>query len=365
MNSLKVDSNRNNTILEVSGDDFDLNSGEFQVESDYDFPTGQPVIYYRWNGDQSSGYVEVNSEATIKTFYAQAGTLTGLDLVPYVNSVIGGDFLPNTTKTVEILGENFSSFSNVEISGDGNFVNTINFNTPKKLTLEITVNDVEGIYNLTIINSELTSDSSGYGKIVVKSKNIVDLRTIPINDMGLELTSDISVEQDVLKGVSFHSKSASWNRGIKFTTYFWNRNDDITFEVIFTRTSDVNFMVGIGSSLLNTTNINSAYYKQEIGMFHNNNKLSSMYGGGDVSNWSQGVGTNIIFDVNKFYKLKLENSGGEGARCSILEVNIDDWDDENELHSWISTCPSDDIILVPFIVPQAASGAYYITGFRF
>jgi hypothetical protein len=124
-------------------------------------------------------------------------------------------------------------------------------------------------------------------------------------------------------------------------------------------------MVGIGSNSLNVTKISSAYYKQEIGMYHNNNKLSSMYGGGDVSNWSQGVGSTIMFTINKFYKLKFKNSGSKGALCSIWEVNVDDWDDETELHSWISTCPADDVILVPFILPQAANGTYYITGFRY
>ena len=365
MNSLKVDTNRNNTILEVSGDDFDLEYGEFQVESDYDFPTGQPVIYYRWNGDQSGGYVEVNSETTIKTFYAQAGTLSGLDLEPFIENIIGGDYIPNTTKEIIIKGINYSPFSIVEITGDNNFVNTTYFDSPIQIRAEITVGNDEGLYNIIVKNDDLFSKENKYNKVMVKSKNLVDLRTTPIIDLGLEMTSKINVEQDSQKGLRFYSNTSSWNRGVKFTSYFWNRNDEITFEIIFTRIDDVNFMAGIGSSSIDVDTLSSAYYKQEIGLYHNNNKLASMYGGGDVSNWSQGVGSNIIFDVNKFYKLKLENSGSYGARCSILEVNVDDWDDDNELHSWVSTCPSDDIILLPFIIPQAGSGGYYITGFRY
>jgi hypothetical protein len=90
-----------------------------------------------------------------------------------------------------------------------------------------------------------------------------------------------------------------------------------------------------------------------------------MYGGGDTGNWSQNIGTTVNFDTNEYYKLKLQNSGGSGALCSISQVDPDDWDDETELHSWTSDCPADDVILVPFIIPQAASGSYYITGIRY
>jgi len=366
MNSLRVDTNRNNTIIAISGDDFlDLLSHEIQVESDYDFPTGQPLIFYRWNGDEFSGYVEVNNEDVVKSYAEEEGTLAGLDLEPHIENVIGGDFIPDTTKEIVIEGINFSPFSIVEISGEGNFVDTMYFDTPKQLRAVITVDGDEGIFNLVVRNNDLHSQDSGYDRIVIKSKTVVDLRTTDIELLGLEMTNGISVTQDATKGLHFTANSSSWNRGVKIGSYSWNRNDDIAFEMVFTKTTDVNFMVGIASSSLNVSSISSAYYKQEIGMYHNNNKLASMYGGGDVSNWSQGIGTTVIFENNKFYKLKLINSGGNGALCSIWEVDADDWDNETELHSWTSNCPADDIILVPFILPQASGGGYYITGFRY
>lgn len=360
---VRINTNRNNTITEISGKPIEnLLDGEVQGTTNYDFPTGQPSIFYTMD---DLGNVEVNDEDVIRSFNEESGVLSGLDLEPHIECVVGGDFTPNSTKEIVITGVNFSPFSVVELSGEGNFVNTMYFDSPKKIRASITVSDNEGIFNLLVRNNDLHSHDSGYNKVVVKSKTVIDLRTNLIADLGLEMTNGVYIQQDSEKGLRFYSYSSSWNRGVKFTSYSWNRNDDITFEAIFTRVSDVNFMIGIASSLLNVNYINSAYYKQEIGMYHNNNKFTSVYGGGDVNNWSQPIGSTIIFDENKYYKFKLENSGFNGSRCSILEVNPDDWDDETELHFWESTCPADDLVLMPFIIPQASSGSYYITGFRF
>ena len=300
MNYIKIDINRNNSIIEISGQEFiTLNGNEIQVETNYDFPTGQKLFFYRWN-EMISG-VEVNSEDTIRTFYEETGGLSGLDLEPHIENIIGGDFVPLLTKEILIEGINFSPFSQIEISGEDNFINTIYFDSPKKIKANITVGNNEGLFNIIVRNNDLHSQDSGYNKISIKAKNVIDLRTILIDNLGLEMTNGIKVEQDSEKGLRFYSNTSSWNRGVKFTSYFWNRNDEITFEVIFTRINDVNFMAGIGSSSLNVNTLNSAYYKQEIGMYHNNNKLSSIYGGGDVSNWSQGIGSNIIFDTNNCY----------------------------------------------------------------
>jgi hypothetical protein len=361
---IRVNNDRNNSIIDVSGDPFvDLQQNESQHETNFDFPTGQKYYYYRWNDLLSD--VEVNDEDTIKSFMEDLGSLTGLDLEPHVEKVNNSEFIPNTTKTVEIEGLNFSPFSVVEISGQENFVNTTYFVSPKKINAEITVGNEEGLFNIIVKNDQLHSKDSGYEEISVKSKTIVDLRTADVGLLGLEMTNNIDITQDSEKGLRFTSNFNSWNRGVKFGAYSWNRADDITLEIVFTRTSNVLFMIGIASANLNVENINSAYYKQEIGAYHNNNLINTMYGGGDVTNWSQNIGSNVTLDVNKFYKIKFDFSGLEGYECSISEVDPDDWDDQIVIHSWISNCPADDVILTPFILPQASSGAYYITGFRY
>ena len=360
MNWIKIDINKNNTIIEISGNNFiDLQEHETEIETNYDFPTSQPLIYYRWDG---MGVV-VNDEDIVKSF--NPDSLSGLDMTPHIENVLNGDYAPNTTKQVTIEGVNFTPFSTVEVSGDGNFVNTTYFDSPKKIRAEITTGSVEGKYDLIVFNNDLQSDNSGFGLISVKAKTIVDLRTMDIGLLGLEMTSGINVEQDVNKGLRFYSNSSSWNRGVKFGAYTWNRNDNRTFEIIFTRISDALFMLGIGSNSLNVNNISSAYYKQEIGMYHSNNQVTTFYGGGDVSNWNQNIGTTVAFDNNKYYKIKFENSGGENSLCILCDVNPDNWDDEVLLHAWNSSCPADDLILTPFLLPQAGSGAYYITGFRY
>jgi hypothetical protein len=361
---IRVNNDKNNSIIDVSGDPFlDLSANESEHQTNFDFPTGQKYYYYRWN--DLLGEVEVNDEDTIKSFMEDLGVLAGLDLEPHVEKVNNSEFLPNQTKTVEIEGINFSPFSTVEISGQENFVNTMYFVSPKKINAEITVGNEEGLFNIIVNNDQLHSKDSGYEEISIKAKTIVDLRTADVGLLGLEMTDGINVTQDSERGLRFTSNFNSWNRGVKFAAHTWNRADDITLEIIFTRTADVLFMIGLASANLNVESINSAYYKQEIGMYHNNNLVNTMYGGGDVTNWSQNIGSNVIIDKNKYYKLKLDFSGLDGYECSIAEVNPNDWDNQVVIHSWISECPADDPIVCPFVLPQASSGAYYITGFRY
>jgi len=88
---IKYDTNRNNTILEYSKTPIiDIGAGQVTGTTTYEFPTSQPAIYYRWNGAD----VEGNSEDAINYYREEEGVLEGLDLEPYINSVIGGDFLP-------------------------------------------------------------------------------------------------------------------------------------------------------------------------------------------------------------------------------------------------------------------------------
>lgn len=364
MKWLKLDINRGNTIIDVSGAEYDnLKSNEIQVSTEFDFPTSQPYIFYKW--DESLGSVVVNDEEKVIAYTEESGGLTGLDLEPFIDYVHDAELLPSTTKIITIEGLNFSPFSTVEISGDGNFTNTVYFISPKIIKAEITVGMDVGLYNIFVKNDQLSSKESGYNMLIIKDKTVVDLRSEDILNLGLEMSNGIDVEQDLEKGLRFYSNSSSWNRGVKFSNYTWNRNDNHTFEMVFTRTSDVLFMCGIGSTSLDVESINSAYYKQEIGIYHNNNTLTTVYGGGDVTNWNQSIGTVINFEKNIFYKLKFENSGGINSNCGIYEVDVNNWDDEVLLHSWKSDCVSDDIILTPFVLPQAKSGSYYITGFRF
>jgi hypothetical protein len=359
---LRIDTNRNNTVLEISGQEYvDLAGHEVQFTTTYDFPTSQPPYFYRVTFDTFE--VLPNDEDVIKSFNPEA--LSGLDMTPHIESVLNADFQPLGNKIVTIEGINFTPFSTVEISGEGNFVNTVYFDSPKKLRADITVGNVEDKFNLVVYNNDLQSDNSGFDTVNVKAKTTVDLRTIDPDLLGLELTSGVEYEQDSNFGMRFYSSTNSWNRGVKFGAYTWNRSNVVTFEMVFTRVSSVLFMVGIASASLNVNSISTAYYKQEIGMFHNNNSTTTFYGGGDVTNWSQNIGQTIGFDANKFYKLKFENSGGQKSLCLLCEVNPNDWDDETLLHSWISDCPADDEILTPFLLPQASSGVYYITGFRY
>ena len=98
MKYLRIDSGNSNTIIEVSDTEIqDLLVSEFQVETDFDFPTSQPVFYYRWNGDDVSGVVEPNDEATIKLIvegppYKIYNYMNRLDLKDYYYPPLDYDY---------------------------------------------------------------------------------------------------------------------------------------------------------------------------------------------------------------------------------------------------------------------------------
>lgn len=363
MNYLRVDTNRNNTIIEISSGEFnDLLTHEIQAESDFDFPTSQPSIYYRWNGAE----VEINSEDTIISYFEENGTLSGLDLNPCIIKILSGTFIPNQTKEITIEGVNFSEFSSIEISGSENVINAIYFDSPIQLRVNITAGTIGGYFDLTIHNDSLNSQESGNNKIKIEIKTIVDFRTESIASLGLEMSPGVSVAQDVTRGINFTVPTSSWNRGVKFTNYPWYRSGNTTYEVVFVKTGGCSFMHGIASSLLDISDTSSGfYYRQEIGMFNTTSAFNRMYGGGDVSNWTQTIGINATITDNVFYKLKLSNGGENGALCSIYSVDPDNWDDEVLLHSWISDCSADDEILIPFMLPYSTGGMYYLTGIKY
>ena len=366
MNYLRVDKNKNNTIIDIAGDPFpDLGGHEMQVISDYDFPTGQPLIFYRWNED-ASGFVEVNSEDTVLSIRGEDGILSGLDMTPHISGISNGEYTPLGSGMLEILGTNFSPFSIVEISGDSNFVNSVYFDSPNKLRADVTAGPTEGKFNIIVKNDKLHSESSGYEKFIVKSKTVVDLRTADIGLLGLVMTSGVTPVQDPSKGLTFTSNSSSWNKGVKFGNYTWNRDERLTFEMIFTIDEDTTFMGGIISNAEPIgSSMSAPYYKQEIGFYHNNNQITTMYGGGDVASWSQGIGTIVYTVPGKFYKISFHKNGEEGFDCCLCEANPNNWGDVTLLHKWVSDCPADDLILAPFVIPQERSNGYYITGFSF
>lgn len=367
MNYLRVDKNRNNTIIDIAGDPFsDLGGHEFQVQSNYDFPTSQPVIFYRWNGDASLGSVEVNSEDTVLSIEETEGQVSGLDLIPHISGVNNSEYDPLGSGIIEVKGTNFSPFSVAEISGEGNFVNSLYFDSPNQIRIDVTAGSVEGTYNIIVKNDKLSSGESGYEKFVVKSKTTVDLRTMDPGLLGLKMTSGISTIQDASKGLSFTSSSASWNKGVKFGNYTWERDDRLTFDMVFCIDKDTTFMGGIISNAITIgSSISLPYYQQEIGFYHNNNKITTMYGGGDVENWSQGIGTIVYTEPGFFYKFSFHKNGEKGFECSLSTVDPDNWDDATLLHAWVSDCPADDYILSPFVIPQERDNGYYITGFRY
>lgn len=164
---IRIDNNKNGTITEISGADFlDLQAHESSEEVSFDFPTSQPSIFYRWDGAN----IVINDEDMIKSFNPEA--LGGLDMQPHITSILNGDIEPNSSKIITVEGMNFSPFTTATISGVGNFVNTVYFDKPTQIRLDVTAGGTDGTYDIVAYNKDLQSQDSGFSGVTVKSTTL-------------------------------------------------------------------------------------------------------------------------------------------------------------------------------------------------
>jgi hypothetical protein len=359
---IRVDTGNSYTIIEWSSDPIDnLLPNEVQATTDFNFPTGQPIFF--WKYDMMLFQPVPNDQAVIDGYYNNPKL--GFDLDPHIDRSENAELEPLQQKDIEIYGNNFSPFTVIEVTGEGNFVNTTEYKSPQHITANVTASPTEGLYNIIATNNELTSDESGFNEFKVKAKTTVDLRTADYGLLGIQQSAGLTITQDPIRGMRVVASSSSWNRGIKFGNT-WQRSENLTFEMVFTRTDNTLFMAGIGSEHFNVNSLsNIAYYRQEIGFYHNNNRCTSLYGGAAKGSWSQVLPTAVQFDTNTFYKLKLERAGEAGALCSFSEVDPNNWDDEEVILTWTSNCIAEGVTLAPIIVAQSTNGEYFITGYRF
>ena len=283
-------------------------------------------------------------------FYKAPQELEGIFPSPFIQSVQNGSFNRNITQNVIVNGLNFTPSTRVELSDESLTVNSVTYVSPNELTVNISSGNELGSFDILVRNNQLNSGTQGQGKINVKDAIWIDLRTTPIANLGLEMSTGVIVNQDTARGLWASGTGNIWNRGVKFTANKWNRVDNIEFSFVFTRSGNGLCMFGIGGDNINVNALgNQSFYRAETQLFYANSQTNAFYGGGLEANWFQIIGTTVVFDVGKFYKVKFSNSGANGATMNITEVSPTDFDNEiNTLHEWISNSPASDPILMPF-----------------
>jgi len=293
-----------------------------------------------------------------------AKTIAGLIPVPLISGVIGGNVGTFVIgHTVIINGFNFHPNSVVEISSGT--VNSTTYVNPTQLSITISTQGDEGLHDVLVKNGTLDSGTSGDNLLQVTVNPFIDLRTASIASLGLTMTSGITVSQDPFRGLVAGGTGGFWDRGVLFTNYQWNRFDNVNFSVVFTRSGGGTMMIGVGGSNIDVENLgNQSYYSGEIALFHNNTQTSIFFGGGQQASWSQAIGTNVEFNVGKFYKVTFMNSGTNGAQITIHEVLESNFETNiSLLHQFISNTPATDTVLMPFWVAPAFA-TVFISGFK-
>ncbi|WP_025741887.1 IPT/TIG domain-containing protein [Aquimarina pacifica] len=288
---------------------------------------------------------------TARFIRGNQNTQSGLFLSPYITEVIRGRLPKNTTQTVTIKGHHFDPGSTVKIVEQSIEIAEVNFINPTQIDIVITSCDVEGLFTVVVCNNDLDSGDSGKDLVEVKDGVWIDLRTIDLGDSELlDKTLGVFVLQDVNRGLFAGGEGSFWNRGVKFKKYTWKRSDALEFNFVFTGLGSGFSMFGIGGSHIDVSALeNQSDFKGEIQLFYDNGGAAQLYGGGQDVDWIQNIGIDLTFEDEKFYKLKFHRSGIEGSLIGIYEVAPDDFDvDIQLLYEWVSSCPSDDPILMPY-----------------
>lgn len=269
----------------------------------------------------------------------------------------------NKSYNLSIKGGYYTNSTTVEV--DNCVVNSVSLMSSDEIIVNITTSDQEGYCDFRVTNESGTTTFSLGAEI--KRSTWKDLRQGADEfNTGTDITmrSGMTVERDS-NGMYFNGGNP-WNSWVKFNSLLWNRTDNYTCQIIFTR-PDSFMMVGIGS--VNTNETNSAQYSQaEIqAYFNGNNNFWGLYG----NTGAIGTAGNQSFPINisggsGVFKIKFTKSGSRGGEFSLYSIpssSESDWDDESNLLGTIEiggTLNPDEHNIMPFITPRSGGSQRFL-----
>ena len=287
--------------------------------------------------------------------------IPGQGLAPFISEVCRGRMPTHTTRSIEIKGYHFTpdvritlkdqNGNDVPKSGFYPGIGEINFIHPGRIEAVVTSGVTEGRFTVVVNNGELNSGLTGNEGIVVLNPQWVDLRTASILDLGLEMTTGVSVSQDSVKGLQAISSIGEFEGAIKFSGFRWKRCDDLSFSVVFTLEEiDGTGLLGMGSNTIDIQNLGpEPLFEAESELLIVNGKAKQMYGGGSrYRRWTQEIGGAVSFETSKFYKLNY-NFSSVRTLMTLSEVDPQNFDKNILfLRQWFSDSPSDSENLLPY-----------------
>ena len=297
-------------------------------------------------------------------------------LAPFISEVCRGRMPTHTTRSIEIKGYHFTpdvritlkdqNGNDVPKSGFYPRIGRINFIHPGHIEAVVSSGVVEGRFTVVVNNGELNSGLTGNEGIVVLNPQWVDLRTASILDLGLEITTGVSVSQDSDKGLQATSNIGEFEGAIKFSGFRWKRCDDLSFSIVFTLQETVGTgLLGMGSTTINVQNLGPVpLFEAESQVLVINGTANQMYGGGSrYRRWNQEIGSTVSFETSKFYKLNY-NFSSVRTLMTLSEVDTQNFDRNILfLRQWFSDSPSDSENLLPYWT-VGSSQNLFLTAFK-
>lgn len=272
----------------------------------------------------------------------------------------------NITLDLCIKGGYFTQTSIVSIPGIT--VNNIVSIDDDEIIVNITTNNVDGFYDLSVSND--TGTTTFNQQIEIRTSIWVDLRLngdsfTSGNGAGNNIRhrAGMSLSRDA-SGMFFTGLNP-WQSWVKFELFTWNRGEDKTLQWIFTNPTAA-MMIGIGSNATNETSNSQFSQMENEAYFNSATNFWGLYGNNGNIGSAGNQSNNSTIPSNSTFKIKFEEDGGVGSQFTLYLLpssNESDWDDESNIILNMTVGGSlnpDETVLFPVIIPRSGGTQRFI-----
>ena len=254
---------------------------------------------------------------------------------PIVDSISPPKLNHAATLDLTITGYYFQDTSTVSIVGQT--VNSVTFVSPNELTVNVTSNSTDGLYDVIVGNDcGLKNIVDG---IEVKLSVWFDMRVAAdLTAANITATTGLTYASTA-NGLQVTPATTSWNQALKFEGAQGSVSDD--FQMVVYRTGTARrFMPGLFNQATDITTWpgGNSYQRQYCGAWQSGPSFSTIYGSqlneGGVG-WTQNIGATVNTPTGQYTLYKWRSAGQNGSVCEawVSDVNLNEI---TLLHSWTS-----------------------------
>lgn len=263
-------------------------------------------------------------------------------LAPWVSEIQPASVSPGATQRISIKGGNYDCETRIELEGFTIDETSIERIGNYLIYCDVTAGATEGVHNVRLFNKNKSSVcySSDSSVLSIIDNAFIDLRTYPLEELGLELTggshvfgtdtegrkyaesaAGYRVTQDPLLGLKVSGTGSYWGSAYKISAFSWMKSDNKRLDLVLYREDSANFMAGIADAALDLDVVSNGvgYFKGFCAEYCLNETFGSHWGNNDQS---RGLSHNqIAAPIAIPFGLVFEQSALFGS--NILVQNLD------------------------------------------